>query len=106
MLGIGAMLLARAANVYPISFCINCRRRKGRQVPVGFQHICWFAGLRGAIAFALALKARVDYDTRDVEGTPGAGRCAADHVALTHSLSHTPPLLLLLLRSPVLYSCT
>ena len=72
--GILSMLLARAINVYPITFCINCRRRPGRVIPVGFQNIAWFAGLRGAIAFALALKARVDYETRDLAGTPGAGR--------------------------------
>lgn len=123
VVGVLAMLGARAANVYPIAWCINRRRRTGRQISVrsislavvccslvqlidyrgsfhakqlgrswylsrivnlllrgdailqaGFQHICWFSGLRGAIAFALALKARIDYDTRDLNGTPGAGR--------------------------------
>jgi sodium/hydrogen exchanger 8 len=74
IVGVLAMLGARAANVYPIACCVNRYRRTGRHIPVGFQHICWFSGLRGAIAFALALKARMDYDTRDANGTPGAGR--------------------------------
>ena len=69
-----AMLLGRACNVFPVTALVNCRRRAERRISMGFQKIVWFAGLRGAVAFALALKARVDYDARDVAGTPGAGR--------------------------------
>ena len=58
------MLLGRALNVYPLTAMVNCRRRAERQISAGCQHIMWFAGLRGAIAFALALKARESYATR------------------------------------------
>jgi hypothetical protein len=48
-------LVARAANVFTLSFLLNL----GRQVKIPFRmQVCmWFAGLRGACAFALSLKA-------------------------------------------------
>jgi NhaP-type Na+/H+ or K+/H+ antiporter len=48
-----AMLFARAVNVFPLAQLVNCRRRTERHISFGFQTIMWFAGLRGAIAFAL-----------------------------------------------------
>lgn len=50
---LAAMLLGRAANVFPISAALNC----GRREPISwrFQLAMLHAGLRGAIAFSLAL---------------------------------------------------
>ena len=45
-------LLGRALNTFPLSWCANLRRK--RKVPLKMQFLIWFAGLRGAIAFALA----------------------------------------------------
>jgi sodium/hydrogen exchanger 8 len=46
-------LLGRAANIVPISWLLN----RGRRQKIGgnMQFVMWFGGLRGAIAFALAL---------------------------------------------------
>lgn len=45
-------LIGRAAAVYPIAALF---RGRALAVPVGFQHILWWGGLRGALALALAL---------------------------------------------------
>lgn len=44
-------LLGRVANIFPLSFFANCFRKK--KIPLNMQVVMWFAGLRGAIAFAL-----------------------------------------------------
>jgi len=49
-----AIIIARAANIYPLSFLLNLGRRK--KIPAKFQHMMWFSGLRGALAFGLAMK--------------------------------------------------
>ena len=48
-----AILLARALSVFPLIALANCGRK--RKIPFKEQFVIWFAGLRGAIAFALAL---------------------------------------------------
>lgn len=45
-------LIARVANIFPLSFFANCFRKK--KIPIRMQVVMWFAGLRGAIAFALS----------------------------------------------------
>jgi len=49
----GLLFLSRALNIFPLSALANLRRK----VKVNFkmQIMLWFAGLRGAVAFALAL---------------------------------------------------
>lgn len=47
-----ACLLGRAANIFPLSLIANLGR--SRRIPVKMQLVMWFAGLRGAIAFALS----------------------------------------------------
>jgi sodium/hydrogen exchanger 8 len=56
ILGLLFCLIARALNIFPISFIANCCRRKGvNKIPLKMQCVLWFAGLRGAIAFALSM---------------------------------------------------
>lgn len=47
-------LFARLFNVFPASLVINQWRAEGKKIPLQTQVVMWFAGLRGAVAFALA----------------------------------------------------
>eukprot|EP00111_Clytia_hemisphaerica_P023317 TCONS_00068622-protein len=49
-----AIAVSRFLNIYPLSFLMNLKRSK--KIPLNFQHMLFFAGLRGAVAFALAIR--------------------------------------------------
>ncbi|KAM6953546.1 sodium/hydrogen exchanger 6a [Aplochiton taeniatus] len=49
-----AVFLGRAANIYPLSFLLNLGRRN--KIRSNFQHMMMFAGLRGAMTFALSIR--------------------------------------------------
>ncbi|XP_070537705.1 sodium/hydrogen exchanger 6-like [Ptychodera flava] len=49
-----AIGIARVFNIYPLSFLLNLGRKN--KISWNFQHMLTFAGLRGAIAFALAIR--------------------------------------------------
>ena len=49
-----AIAVARALNIYPLSFVLNLGRKN--RIPMNYQHMLWFSGLRGAMAFALAMQ--------------------------------------------------
>ncbi|KFO90206.1 Sodium/hydrogen exchanger 6, partial [Buceros rhinoceros silvestris] len=54
-----AIFLGRAANIYPLSFLLNLGRRN--KIGTNLQHMIMFAGLRGAMAFALAIRDTATY---------------------------------------------
>uniref|UniRef100_A0A8C7EA53 Sodium/hydrogen exchanger n=1 Tax=Nothoprocta perdicaria TaxID=30464 RepID=A0A8C7EA53_NOTPE len=54
-----AIFLGRAANIYPLSFLLNLGRRN--KIGTNLQHMMMFAGLRGAMAFALAIRDTATY---------------------------------------------
>ncbi|XP_077347207.1 sodium/hydrogen exchanger 6 [Lithobates pipiens] len=54
-----AVFLGRAANIYPLSFLLNLGRRN--KIGSNFQHMMMFAGLRGAMAFALSIRDTATY---------------------------------------------
>ncbi|XP_048588654.1 sodium/hydrogen exchanger 9-like isoform X2 [Nematostella vectensis] len=46
--------IGRFLNIYPLSFLLNLGRN--RKIPYNLQHMMFFSGLRGAVAFALAMR--------------------------------------------------
>ncbi|XP_026666326.2 sodium/hydrogen exchanger 6-like isoform X2 [Phoenix dactylifera] len=48
--------VARAANVFSCAYLVNLVRPANRQIPLQHQKALWYSGLRGAMAFALALQ--------------------------------------------------
>ncbi|CAI7933569.1 unnamed protein product, partial [Closterium sp. NIES-54] len=55
-----AILIARVFNIYPLAYIVNAFRQKQSRIPMNHQHALWFSGLRGAMAFALALQCITD----------------------------------------------
>ncbi|XP_068187569.1 sodium/hydrogen exchanger 6-like [Antennarius striatus] len=54
-----AVFLGRAANIYPLSFLLNLGRRN--KIGSNCQHVMMFAGLRGAMTFALSIRDTATY---------------------------------------------
>ncbi|XP_017258561.1 sodium/hydrogen exchanger 6 isoform X1 [Daucus carota subsp. sativus] len=48
--------VARAANVFSCAYLVNMVRPPNRKIPSKHQKALWYSGLRGAMAFALALQ--------------------------------------------------
>ena len=60
-----AILLARVFNVFPGAYLVNLARRPEAKIPYTYQKMLWFSGLRGGIAFALALGTKEDLAKQD-----------------------------------------
>lgn len=52
---LAVLLVARACNTFPLCALANVSRPPAQRIPGNYMVVIWFAGLRGAIAFALAL---------------------------------------------------
>uniref|UniRef100_A0A8R1XS13 Sodium/hydrogen exchanger n=1 Tax=Onchocerca volvulus TaxID=6282 RepID=A0A8R1XS13_ONCVO len=61
-----SLFLSRAAHIYPVSAILNIRRKP--KIPQRYQHMMLFAGLRGAMAFALAYR-NTSTDNRQIMAT-------------------------------------
>lgn len=61
--GFACAMLGRAINVYPLAWIINLGRKP--KMPRSFQHMLFFAGMRGAMSFALAIRNTVS-DARQI----------------------------------------
>uniref|UniRef100_A0A2P2M8L4 Sodium/hydrogen exchanger 6-like n=1 Tax=Rhizophora mucronata TaxID=61149 RepID=A0A2P2M8L4_RHIMU len=48
--------IARAANIFSCAYLVNLVRPIHRHIPLKHQKALWYSGLRGAMAFALALQ--------------------------------------------------
>eukprot|EP00997_Jenningsia_sp_PLL12_P010780 NODE_812_length_1435_cov_99.235931_g672_i0.p1 GENE.NODE_812_length_1435_cov_99.235931_g672_i0~~NODE_812_length_1435_cov_99.235931_g672_i0.p1 ORF type:complete len:456 (+),score=150.85 NODE_812_length_1435_cov_99.235931_g672_i0:148-1368(+) len=55
LVALAAILLARVCNVVPGTWLVNRLRKKEHAIPPRFQFAVWFAGLRGAVAFVIAV---------------------------------------------------
>uniref|UniRef100_A0A1D1ZD96 Sodium/hydrogen exchanger n=1 Tax=Anthurium amnicola TaxID=1678845 RepID=A0A1D1ZD96_9ARAE len=60
------ILVARAANVFTCGYLVNMVRPANRRIPMQHQKALWYSGLRGAMAFALALQSV--HDLPEVHG--------------------------------------
>jgi NhaP-type Na+/H+ or K+/H+ antiporter len=49
-------VISRAFNIYPLAFIINLSRPRDNKIDMKMQHLMMFSGLRGAMAFALAIR--------------------------------------------------
>lgn len=60
-------LAGRAVHIYPLSYLLNrARREVDMRIERKQQHMMWFSGLRGAVAFACATVFPNDKGNRDV----------------------------------------
>ncbi|KAK9676462.1 hypothetical protein RND81_11G078900 [Saponaria officinalis] len=50
------IVVARAVNVFSCGYLVNLSRPAHRKIPMTHQKALWYSGLRGAMAFALALQ--------------------------------------------------
>lgn len=53
--------IARFLNIAIVSFLVN-KSRVHKRITPRFQFVMWIAGLRGAMAYALALKSSFDFE--------------------------------------------
>lgn len=65
-----ALAVSRALNVWPCAALVNLGRPRELRIPQSHQVMLWWSGLRGAMAFAIALEA--------AEAVPGARRTLRD----------------------------
>ncbi|KAL5200874.1 hypothetical protein ABZP36_035228 [Zizania latifolia] len=61
------IILARAVNVFSCAYLVNMSRPEHRRIPLKHQKALWFSGLRGAMAFALALQSVNELPEMDME---------------------------------------
>jgi len=52
--------IARFLNVFVVSSLVNCTRKENK-LTAKYQFVMWFSGLRGAMAYALAMEAAIDF---------------------------------------------
>ncbi|CAE5960307.1 unnamed protein product [Arabidopsis arenosa] len=52
--------VARAVNVFGCAYLVNLFRQENQKIPMKHQKALWYSGLRGAMAFALALQSLHD----------------------------------------------
>ncbi|CAF1119560.1 unnamed protein product [Adineta ricciae] len=60
-------IIGRAAHVFPLSFMMNCFRSKKHRITFPMQLVMWFAGLRGAISYALSVHVGQYYGENEEE---------------------------------------
>lgn len=61
LIGCAALLISRATSVFIVSFFVNlCKKRP---IPFSHQIVLTYGGLRGAVAFYLALQVHSEYSS-------------------------------------------
>lgn len=59
-----ALAVSRALNIFPICMAVNLFRSRGHKISKRHMVLQWWAGLRGPMAYALALDASEKYGER------------------------------------------
>lgn len=62
-----ALAVSRYLNVYPSTAFVNMLRPQECHIPDNHKKMLWFSGLRGAMAFALAMLANSEFKTDSSE---------------------------------------
>ncbi|EPR62496.1 sodium/hydrogen exchanger 3 protein [Toxoplasma gondii GT1] len=62
LISLGACAVSRVACVFPLCFVSNKFRQEEERIDCGQQVLMWLAGLRGAVAFALAMTIPCSHD--------------------------------------------
>ena len=73
MVSVLALAVSRALNVWPNAALVNYGRPPDLRIPQAQQFMMWFSGMRGAMAFAMVLRA--------LEDLPGEPRCTLSYDA-------------------------
>jgi NhaP-type Na+/H+ or K+/H+ antiporter len=88
-----ALALSRALNVVPCCAAVNLLRAAGSpRIPASHQLVLWWSGLRGAMAFAIALQAAdaVPGGRAAACSGRGAGNLGPPHSLTSASMVHRP----------------
>ena len=84
----GAVLISRVFNIFPGAWMLNLFTKKPeRKIPFTYQKMLWFSGLRGGIAFALALETFKDIPENHAQVGPSLSLSLSLSLTLSHSLS-------------------
>lgn len=92
LVSILALALSRALNVWPNAALVNYVRPPDLRIPQSQQLMIWFSGMRGAMAFAMVLRALEDlpgkYQTLELSRNFAGGTATAAMLAACQAMRH------------------
>eukprot|EP00929_Paragymnodinium_shiwhaense_P042859 TRINITY_DN22111_c0_g1_i1.p1 TRINITY_DN22111_c0_g1~~TRINITY_DN22111_c0_g1_i1.p1 ORF type:complete len:706 (-),score=106.85 TRINITY_DN22111_c0_g1_i1:153-2270(-) len=82
---VAVILVARAAHIFPLSIMLNMGRRR-KKIDRNMSVMMWISGLRGAIAFALALRIPCSNADPGASATRGSEECQNSDLFVTTTI--------------------